>query len=135
MFGLGMGELLVIMAIALILLGPKRLPDVATSLGKAIRSFRKATRELSSQLEIDEEVKAPLRELQSALRDEPAPVRPLVMTTPPPQTTPTTGTTTPAPVAAQPAVAAAPAPPASTPPVTPAATPAVTPTVTTDKKA
>ena len=82
MFGLGMGELLVIMAIALIFLGPKRLPDVATSLGKAIRSFRKATRDLTSQLEIDEEVKAPLRELQSALRDEPAPVKPLVMTTP-----------------------------------------------------
>lgn len=73
MFGLGMGELLVILAIALIFLGPKRLPDVATSLGKAIRSFRKATRDLSSQLEIDDEVKQPLRELQSALRDEPAP--------------------------------------------------------------
>ena len=73
MFGLGMGELIVILAIALIFLGPKRLPDVATSLGKAIRSFRKATRDLTDQLEIDDEVKAPLRELQSALRDEPPP--------------------------------------------------------------
>jgi TatA/E family protein of Tat protein translocase len=73
MFGLGPGELLIILAIALIFLGPKRLPDVATSLGKAIRSFRKATNDLTAQLEIDEEVKAPLRELQSALRDEPSP--------------------------------------------------------------
>lgn len=72
MFGLGPGELVIILAIALLVLGPNRLPDVATSLGKAIRSFRKATRDLTDQLEIDEEVKKPLRELQSALRDEPA---------------------------------------------------------------
>ena len=83
MFGLGMGELLVILAIALIFLGPKRLPDVATSLGKAIRSFRKATHDLTEQLEIDDEVKQPLRELQSALRDDPAPVQPLAVMKPP----------------------------------------------------
>jgi TatA/E family protein of Tat protein translocase len=73
MFGLGMGELLVILVIALIFLGPKKLPEVASSLGKAIRSFRKATNELSEQLDVDESVKAPLRELKAALRDEPAP--------------------------------------------------------------
>ena len=87
MFGLGMGELIVILAIALIFLGPKRLPDVATSLGKAIRSFRKATRDLTDQLEIDDEVKAPLRELQSALRDEPPPPQPLATMVPAPQGT------------------------------------------------
>jgi TatA/E family protein of Tat protein translocase len=85
MFGLGMGELIVILAIALIFLGPKRLPDVATSLGKAIRSFRKATRDLTDQLEIDDDVKAPLRELQSALRDEPPPPQPLATMQLPPQ--------------------------------------------------
>jgi sec-independent protein translocase protein TatB len=86
MFGLGMGELIVILAIALIFLGPKRLPDVATSLGKAIRSFRKATNDLTSQLEIDDAVKNPLRELQSALRDEPPPPQPLAtMQMPPPK--------------------------------------------------
>ncbi|MDB4967703.1 MAG: putative Sec-independent protein translocase protein TatB [Myxococcales bacterium] len=85
MFGLGMGELVVILAIALIFLGPKRLPDVATTLGKAIRSFRKATRDLTDQLQIDDDVKKPLRELQSALRDEPPPHPPLaVMQGPPP---------------------------------------------------
>jgi TatA/E family protein of Tat protein translocase len=83
MFGLGMGELLIILAIALIFLGPKRLPDVATSLGKAIRGFRKATRDLSDQLEIDDEVKKPLRELQSALRDDPVPHQPLAVMQPP----------------------------------------------------
>ena len=73
MFGLGMGELLVILVIALLFLGPKKLPEVASSLGKAIRSFRKATNELSEQLDVDESIKQPLRELKSALRDEPAP--------------------------------------------------------------
>jgi TatA/E family protein of Tat protein translocase len=72
MFGLGMGELLVILVLALLFLGPKRLPDVASSLGKAIRSFRKATRELTDQLEVDDTVKQPFRELTAALRDEPA---------------------------------------------------------------
>lgn len=80
-----MGELIVILAIALIFLGPKRLPDVATSLGKAIRSFRKATSDLTSQLEIDDAVKQPLRELQSALRDEPPPPQPLATMQLPPQ--------------------------------------------------
>jgi sec-independent protein translocase protein TatB len=85
MFGLGMGELIVILAIALIVLGPKRLPDVASSLGKAIRSFRKATNDLTSQLDIDDEVKKPLRELQSALRDDPPPPQTLAtMQMPPP---------------------------------------------------
>jgi len=73
MFGLGMGELLIILAIALIFLGPKKLPDIAASLGKAIRGFRKTTSELTNQLEVDESVKQPLRELKAALRDEPAP--------------------------------------------------------------
>src|SRR5947207_5757312 len=85
MFGLGMGELIVILAIALIFLGPKRLPDVATTLGKAIRSFRKATRDLTDHLQIDDEVKKPLRELQSALRDDPPPPPAMaVMQAPPP---------------------------------------------------
>ena len=54
-------------------LGPKRLPDIASTLGKAIRSFRKATSDLQDQLEVDDSVKQPLRELKAALRDEPAP--------------------------------------------------------------
>ena len=73
MFGMGMGELMVILVIALLFLGPKRLPDVATTLGKAIRSFRKATSDLTEQLQVDDEVKRPLQELKAALRDEPVP--------------------------------------------------------------
>jgi sec-independent protein translocase protein TatB len=68
-----MGELLVILVIALLFLGPKKLPDVASTLGKAIRQFRKATQDLQDQLQVDDEVKRPLQELKAALRDEPAP--------------------------------------------------------------
>src|ERR1700761_5362808 len=115
MFGLGMGALVVILALALIFLGPKRLPDVATSLGKAIRSFRKATRDLSDQLEIDEQVKQPLRELQSALRDEPAPQQLSVMKMPAPPAA--AGGIAPTPVAAADAApAGTAAPPLVAPP-------------------
>lgn len=46
MFGLGMGELLVILVIVLLLFGASRLPEVARALGRAIREFNKAAGEL-----------------------------------------------------------------------------------------
>ncbi len=42
MGNLGFSELLVILVIALLILGPKRLPDLARSLGEAVRAFRAA---------------------------------------------------------------------------------------------
>jgi TatA/E family protein of Tat protein translocase len=76
MFGMGMTELLVIFAVALLVLGPKRLPDLASGLGKAIREFRKATRDLTDQIEVDDSVRKPIMELKAALRDEPPPYEP-----------------------------------------------------------
>jgi TatA/E family protein of Tat protein translocase len=108
MFGMGATELVVILVLALILLGPKRLPDVANSLGKAIRQFRKATRDLTDQLDIDDEVKQPFRELKAALRDEPAPyVPPAVVSTAKPaaESTPRPSV---APASPEPAAAATP---------------------------
>ncbi len=46
MFGIGFPELLLIMAIALIVLGPKRLPDIARALGRGLAEFKRATEEL-----------------------------------------------------------------------------------------
>ncbi|HTP26296.1 MAG TPA: twin-arginine translocase TatA/TatE family subunit [Anaeromyxobacteraceae bacterium] len=53
MFGLGMGEILIILALALILLGPQKLPDAAKHIGKGLREFRKATEDLRSQFETE----------------------------------------------------------------------------------
>ena len=70
-------ELIVILVLALVVLGPQRIPEVATSLGKAIRGFRKATRELREQIDIEDEVRRPFEDLRAALRDEPARHKPL----------------------------------------------------------
>ena len=59
MFGIGMPELLLILALALIVLGPRKLPEIARALGKGMAEFRRATDELKDELkqvesEIDE---------------------------------------------------------------------------------
>lgn len=48
MFGIGMPELLLIMALALIVIGPKKLPDIARALGRGLSEFKRATEELKS---------------------------------------------------------------------------------------
>lgn len=50
MFGIGMPELLLILAVALIVLGPKKLPEIARALGKGMAEFRRATDELKEEL-------------------------------------------------------------------------------------
>jgi len=48
MFGIGMPELLMILALALIVIGPKKLPDIARALGRGFAEFRRATEELKT---------------------------------------------------------------------------------------
>jgi sec-independent protein translocase protein TatB len=57
MFGIGMPEMLLILAIALIVIGPKKLPDLAKSLGRAFAEFKRATSELKESFEMDSELK------------------------------------------------------------------------------
>ena len=50
MFGIGLPELLIIAALALILIGPKKLPEIAKSLGKTLGELRKATDDVKESI-------------------------------------------------------------------------------------
>lgn len=50
MFGLGAGELLLIFVIALLFLGPKKLPELAKGLGQALREFQKAKDDMMTEI-------------------------------------------------------------------------------------
>ena len=58
-FGIGFGEVLLILVVALVIWGPKRLPGIARMLGKTMHSLRKATNDLATQVtrEVDIEEK------------------------------------------------------------------------------
>ena len=103
-FGIGPVELIIVLVIALLVLGPGKLPDVGSALGKSIREFRKAA-----------------TEVEDATRLEPAPIPPV-----------STATPAPAPVAAarsarspsQPVAAPVAAPPVAVAPAAPSEPPA-----------
>jgi len=55
MFGIGMWELIFILIIALIVFGPKKLPDLAKSLGRGFAEFKKAANEVRETLDLETE--------------------------------------------------------------------------------
>ncbi len=52
-FNIGPGELIVVLIIALIVVGPGKLPDVGSALGKSIREFRKAATDVKESVAVD----------------------------------------------------------------------------------
>ena len=70
MFGIGGSEIIVILIVALIFLGPEKLPDAATKISKGIRELRRQTREVQQTIENDTELGGAIRDLKSALRGD-----------------------------------------------------------------
>jgi Tat protein translocase TatB subunit len=66
-FNIGFPELLIIVAIALIVFGPNKLPELAKAFGKAMREFKKATEEVKESFEAETK---DLEELKSSLTQE-----------------------------------------------------------------
>lgn len=72
MFGIGMPEMILILAVALIVIGPKKLPDLAKSLGRAMGEFKKATSDLKQSMEADtglSDVKETLDDINKDLKE------------------------------------------------------------------
>lgn len=62
MFGLGMPEILLILAIALIVIGPKKLPELAKTLGRAMGEFKRSAQDFKRSID-----------METTLQDTPAP--------------------------------------------------------------
>ncbi|MEW6620948.1 MAG: twin-arginine translocase TatA/TatE family subunit [bacterium] len=65
MFGIGMPELILILIIAMVIFGPKKLPELGQAIGRGIKEFRKATQELKEGVNLkDIEITKPLEDLK-----------------------------------------------------------------------
>jgi len=74
MFGLGIGEVLIILVVAFLLFGPKQLPEVARQVGKAVKGFKDTAEDLRKSVEpelnmIQQEVKMVEQDFQASLKD------------------------------------------------------------------
>jgi Tat protein translocase TatB subunit len=76
MFNIGMGELLVILVAAMVLVGPSDLPKVARWIAKAFKSIRAAVNQFSSALNLEEDIKE-IKETGRTLRETVHDINPL----------------------------------------------------------
>ena len=73
MFGIGMPEMLVLLAVALIVFGPKKLPELAKSLGRALGEFKRATSDLKETIETEtgmDEVRSTLDDVKEDIKSQ-----------------------------------------------------------------
>jgi len=74
MFGLGVGEVLIILVIAFLLFGPKQLPEIGRQVGKAVKGFKETADDLRKSVEpevnlIQQEVKMVEQDLQASMKE------------------------------------------------------------------
>ena len=69
MFGIGFEHLLVILIVALLVVGPNKLPDVARALGRGYAEFKRTMDELKSTMDQDDTVRSLREEFRSAQRE------------------------------------------------------------------
>lgn len=90
MFGVGMQEIIVILVVALIVIGPKKLPDLARALGRAIGEFKRAADDLKEDLDLNglrEERDRLVQEIKQARASKDGPSPPDAQPATPPNAT------------------------------------------------
>lgn len=74
MFGVGSSELVIILIIALLILGPKEIPKVARTIGKGMRELQRAKDELKKNIEFEDnpvsEIKSDITDMINETRDD-----------------------------------------------------------------
>jgi len=74
MFGLGAGEVLIILIVAFLLFGPKQLPEIGRQVGKAVKGFKETADDLRKSVEpevnsIQQEVKMVEQDFQASMKE------------------------------------------------------------------
>lgn len=74
MFGLGAGEILIILVLAFLLFGPKQLPEVGRQVGKAVKGLKETAEDLRKSVEpevnlIQQEVKMVEQDLEASVKE------------------------------------------------------------------